>query len=91
MLRSFCVARTTLALVRDSSAGPAVLKEASHGDGKISAYAIANDAFKFGKTRDRRRSGRLLRNPDEPHGAGGDTLDRMSLCADRDATRPRAA
>src|ERR1700730_13704926 len=54
------------------AAGPAVLKEASHGDGKISAYAVANDAFELGKTRDRRCSGRLVRDPDKPHDAGGD-------------------
>jgi hypothetical protein len=61
---------------------PAVIKKALDGNGNMSACAAANGAFELAKTRDCHRSGRLLPDPDEPHGAGGDTLDGMQLPRD---------
>jgi hypothetical protein len=63
----------------DVTAGPPVLKKTLHGDGKSFACTAAHGAFEIRNTRDCHCSVGLLRNPDEPHGAGGDTLDGMML------------
>ena len=63
----------------DVAAGSAVLKKTLHGDGKSFAGTAARGAFELRNTRDCHCGGRLLRNPDEPHGAGGDSLDGMML------------